>query len=168
MQEHSQIILSHAETAEDLILSALFEKVHPQQVTVFFGQLVEDGLNPGAGLTVDQRRVEIDAVIDRIHKRLHFFVAVLSPPELELHVVADGAHKGAKTLGMLDAFPSYRLQDAEQRFLPDVFDQLRGAYAITELQRQQVSEVGSEVRLDFGVAACEPPEIVLVKGMKVQ
>jgi hypothetical protein len=82
---------------------------------------------------------------------------------LHQNVVADRAYKGAKPLRVLDTALSHNLQDAEQCFLANIFNQLRRADSDSQLQGEQVTEIEAEVAFDSGVAARQPLKIILVE-----
>src|SRR5258708_37732718 len=82
-------------------------------------------------------------------------------------VVADGAHERAKPLGMLDAPVAHNPQDAQQRLLPDIFDQLRGSDSSPYLHQQQVSKIGAKMMLHRGVTARQSSQIAFIERMEL-
>ena len=69
---------------------------------------------------------------------------------------------------MSDAVAAYDQQDTQKRFLPDLFDQMRGTNTVPQFDIQELAKIASEVTLRLGIAVPQPLKILLVEGGDVQ
>src|SRR5579863_10470011 len=82
--------------------------------------------------------------------------------------MADPAHESAE---LARVFQAVLLADgakhAQNRLLADVLDQLRAAHAAAHFQMDEFAKIAGEVLLHLGVAIAQPPEIFLIKCLKL-
>jgi hypothetical protein len=59
---------------------------------------------------------------------------------------------------------SQEVQHPQERFLPDIVDQLPGSQPVPQRQPDGVAEMLNKMALRIGVALAKPDQVVVVKG----
>ncbi len=169
MQDHAQVILTYLKPAADFGAVSFFEEAHAKDVPVLGGQFRQDVGDLEAAVAVEERRVEVDGIVGRLMLGIVDGVkARLAAKKLPQDVIGDGVDKGAEALGLFDGAAADRVENAEQRFLEDIFNEFRRPDADAQFQPQEAPEIGAKVIFHQGVAAGQLLQIAVVERMEVQ
>ena len=171
MKQNSKILAAYVKICTHFCFVAFIEKHGAKDLFILARKLGENLLHYFLVLFRRERYLRIGASIGRIRSIAFIVNGNIGPrPEIfEKDVVANRVHEGAKPFRVLQTLLAAKgYEYPEKRFLPNVFDHVCRQTPRSQLDEDEITEVRSEVPLNFRFAFRQIANVFLVKGVKIQ
>jgi len=155
--QHTQIVAVHVKALADLGFVGLFEKYAPQDLLVLLGKLGQNLADQIPALARHHLLLRADTAIRQILRGIREGrVTRGSAEHLHHYIDADRVNVGAEPLRVVQGpVRAKKVEHAQERLLPDVLDELPGAQAAAQPEKDDVVEVSDEMLLGLPVSRPE-------------